>query len=66
VFCAVPAPNLLLREREVELKWQNAWELLAKRACGCAARGHELDTCLGWQSLSDEIRGFFEKNPFNN
>jgi site-specific DNA recombinase len=45
--------NLLLREREVELKWQNAWELLAKRACGCAARGHELDTCLGWQGVQE-------------
>ncbi|MBI2415636.1 MAG: recombinase family protein [Candidatus Kerfeldbacteria bacterium] len=48
--------NLLLRERKVGLAWQNAWELLAKRACGCGARGHELDTCLGWQSWRDVIR----------
>lgn len=41
--------NRRLRKRMVGPTWRNAWELLAKRACGCAARGHELDTCLGWQ-----------------
>jgi len=57
--------NLEMREQTVGIQWRNAWELLAKRACGCGARGHEFSVCTSWQSLSDEIRAFFSKNPFS-
>ncbi|PIW37265.1 MAG: hypothetical protein COW24_01005 [Candidatus Kerfeldbacteria bacterium CG15_BIG_FIL_POST_REV_8_21_14_020_45_12] len=50
--------NLLLRERKVGLAWQNAWELLAKRVCGCGAGGHEFSQCTDWQGLADVFGTF--------